>query len=394
MELKPGYKRTEVGVIPEDWRVATLDAIADRIMVGIASAATHAYRACGVPMLRNQNIKRGHIDDSDLLFLAEDYEAGFRYKRLEAGDLVTTRTGYPGITAVVPAEYEGAQSFTTLITRLDRRVVSPEYVCAFMNSDAGQQYFARSQIGGGQKNVNAGSLVDLPIAFPPTLKEQTAIAQALGDAEATFLKVRELLAKQRQVKHGTMQELLTGKRRLPRFDAAWRNVALGSVVDVQKGSPISGRDVVPGDVPVIAGGRTPAYFHNVANRKPLTITISGSGASAGYVAFHKSPIFASDCSTISESSDVAIEFVYYSLVMRQSQIYRAQTGGAQPHVHPADIAELTITIPVDRAEQSAIAAVLSDTDAEIDALEAKLAKLRQIRQGMMQELLTGRIRLA
>ena len=113
MEVKPGgYKRTEVGVIPQEWEVKPLHLLADRIMVGIASAATHAYRDRGRVMFRNQNIKRGYLDDTDLLYIDEIYEQTYRNKRLKPGDLLTARTGYPGTTSIVPAEYEGAQSFT------------------------------------------------------------------------------------------------------------------------------------------------------------------------------------------------------------------------------------------------------------------------------------------
>lgn len=125
MELKPGYKQTEVGVIPVDWDVMPLWKIAEKIMVGIASAATHAYRNKGVVMFRNQNIKPGYLDDSDVLYISEDYEDTFKNKRLKSGDLLTARTGYPGTTCIVPAQYEGAQSFTTLITRPRKGVVDP-----------------------------------------------------------------------------------------------------------------------------------------------------------------------------------------------------------------------------------------------------------------------------
>ena len=109
MEVKPGYKQTEVGVIPEDWVVKPLSAISDKIMVGIASAATHAYRTKGVPMFRNQDIKNGYLSDSDLLFIAPEYEISFKNKRLRGGDLLTMRTGYPGVTAIVPARYESVR---------------------------------------------------------------------------------------------------------------------------------------------------------------------------------------------------------------------------------------------------------------------------------------------
>lgn len=190
-----------------------------------------------------------------------------------------------------------------------------------------------------------------------------------------------------------MQELLTGKRRLPGFGGEWVMKRLGDVAEISKGQLITESTAIPGDVPVIAGGKKPAYFHNRANRTGKTITISGSGASAGYVAFYELPIFASDCSTIGEGGNYSVEFIYFVLLLNQEVIYKAQTGGAQPHIHPDDLRPLMIHVPIDYSEQAAIATILSDMDAEIVALESRLAKARQIKQGMMQELLTGRIRL-
>ena len=235
MELKVGYKQTEVGVMPEDWEVKSLHAVSERIMVGIASAATHAYRDKGVVMFRNQNIKPGHLDDSDVLYLAEDYEQAFKNKRLKGGDLLTARTGYPGTTSIVPSQYEGAQSFTTLITRPRVDLVDPTYLCIFINSASGQTYFDQNQIGGGQKNVNAGSLKHLPVALPPTMAEQQAIAEALSVADALIESLEQLLAKKRQIKQGAMQELLTGKKRLPGFAGEWAVKRLEELADIRSG---------------------------------------------------------------------------------------------------------------------------------------------------------------
>ena len=115
---------------------------------------------------------------------------------------------------------------------------------------------------------------------------------------------------------------------------------MGEITKIQKGSLITEKSVVPGPIPVIAGGQKPPYYHNTANRTGKTITVSGSGAYAGFVAFHSQPIFASDCSTISENSSFSIDFIYYYLIFNQDVIYKAQTGGAQPHIHPVDLMPL------------------------------------------------------
>ncbi|MYF57131.1 restriction endonuclease subunit S, partial [Candidatus Poribacteria bacterium] len=172
----------------------------------------------------------------------------------------------------------------------------------------------------------------------------------------------------------------------------WETKRLGEIAQIKKGSMITEKDVVLGTIPVIAGGQKPAYYHNTANRTGKTITVSASGAYAGFVALYNQPIFASDCSTISESSHYSIDFIYYYLVFNQNVIYNAQTGGAQPHCYPTDLMTMQIDLPL-LEEQRAIAAVLSDMDAEIRPLEQRRDKTIAIKQGMMQQLLTGKVRL-
>jgi type I restriction enzyme S subunit len=233
----------------------------------------------------------------------------------------------------------------------------------------------------------------LSVVLPPTTTEQESIAEALSDADALIESLEQLLAKKRHLKQGAMQELLTGKKRLPGFVGDWEDRQLGVIVEIRKGELITEEIAIPGPIPVIAGGKKPAYSHNASNRSGMTITISGSGANAGYISYYEEPIFASDCSTIGEGEHYSVKFIYFALMMNQNAIYKAQTGGAQPHIHPRDLSPLVIAIPANNEEQAAIAAVLSDMDAEIATMETKLTKGRQLKTGMMQELLTGRIRL-
>ena len=218
--IRAGYKQTAVGVIPEDWAVRSLASLADKIMVGIASAATHAYRAKGIPLFRNQNIRSGYLDDSDLLFVSPEYEVVFKNKRLRGGDLLTARTGYPGTTCEVPPLYDSAQSFTTLITRPRKSEIDSSFLCHYINSENGQKFFEQGQIGGAQKNVNAGTLRQMPIPTPHRA-EQHAIATALSDMDALLAGLDRLIAKKRDLKQAAMQQLLTGETRLPRFQGKW-----------------------------------------------------------------------------------------------------------------------------------------------------------------------------
>ncbi len=224
------------------------------------------------------------------------------------------------------------------------------------------------------------------VSFPPTKTEQTAIANALSDADGYIESLEKLIDKKQKIKQGAMQQLLKPKPH-------WVLNRLGDVVKIKKGELITNNTRVDGNIPVIAGGRSFAYHNNKANRFGKTITISASGASAGYIAFHNYPIFASDCSTIEEDKNYSIEFIFFFLQLLQEKIYKMQTGGAQPHIHPSDLNPIEIIIPNKKSEQEEIAKILSDMDSEISTLTKKLTKAKAIKQGMMQQLLTGKIRL-
>jgi len=189
-----------------EWQTLPLAALADKIMVGIASAATHAYRETGVPMLRNQNIKEGKIDDSSLLFIDPAYEAAHKNKRLRSGDVITVRTGYPGLSAVVTERYHNAQCFTSLITRPKKSLLDAKYLCAFINSEIGKRFVLGAEAGGAQKNVNAGVLEALPV-YLPELDEQKRIASCLTSLDDLITAQTQKLEALKTHKKGLMQQL-------------------------------------------------------------------------------------------------------------------------------------------------------------------------------------------
>lgn len=164
-------------------------------------------------------------------------------------------------------------------------------------------------------------------------------------------------------------------------------------IEVSKGQVITRADVRIGEIPVVAGGMEPAYYCDKYNRDGFTVTISASGANAGYVNLYKGKIFASDCSTISEAPNYDVRYIYYLLLNKQNEIYDAQTGGAQPHIHPKDIYKLPIVYTSNISEQQAIASALSDFDEHIDNLSDLIEKKKAIRDGALENLISGRTRL-
>ena len=393
MEVKPGFKKTELGVIPIEWKTYLLEEISDRISVGLATSVTKHYRSSGVPIVRNLNIKDGFFDGSDMLFITPEFANANANKAARALDVLTVRTGSNlGQTCVLPLDFDNCQTFTTLITTPKKTIADPYFLCLHMSSEFGRNEMARLQAGGGKGNLNTGELKKYRVGLPNGLPEQRAIAEALSDVDGLLGGLDRLIAKKRDLKQAAMQQLLTGQTRLPGFHGEWEMKRLGDVVQIKKGQLITSSTLKPGNIPVIAGGKQPAYFHASANRYGRTVTISASGANAGYVALYDEPIFASDCSTISESENYCLDFVFYQLLCEQQTIYKAQTGGAQPHIHAKDLNPVLFSFP-SLPEQTAIAEVLTEMDAELAALEQRREKTRALKQAMMQELLTGRTRL-
>lgn len=392
MEVTLGYRQTEVGVIPQDWGVKRLGELGEVVRGGSPRPAgdPRYFNGSYIPWLTVAaltNITEHTLEVTKTVgFLTED--GSKRSRTLYAGTLIIANSGATlGVAKILGITCCANDGIAAIV---NQRSGDTAYICHYINTQT-KRLREIVATGNGQPNLNTGLIREIATPFPP-IAEQRAIATALSDVDALLSGLDRLIAKKRDLKQAAMQQLLTGKTRLPGFKGQWEVKPLGAVVNIQKGQLITAKTLVSGDVPVIAGGKQPAYFHAVANRFGRTITISASGASAGYVAIHEGPIFASDCSTISEADGYSLDFVYYQLLLKQGLIYKAQTGGAQPHIHAKDVNPIQFSVPhVD--EQLAIAGVLRDMDAELTALEARRDKTRALKQGMMQELLTGRTRL-
>jgi type I restriction enzyme S subunit len=268
--------------------------------------------------------------------------------------------------------------------------VDTAYLCIFINSDAGQRYFEQNQIGGGQKNVNAGSLKYLPIALPSTKAEQEAIAHGLSDADALIESLEQLLAKKRHLKQGAMQELLTGKKRLPGFSGKWFVKSLGDVLSIAHGRSQHGVAVPDGIYPILATGGQIGTSNRFLFDKPSVLI--GRKGTIDRPQYMDQPFWTVDTLfyTVVHEPNCA-KFLFYRFCLIPWKQHNEASG--VPSLNARTIEQIEIAMPPDSEEQIAIAAVLSDMDAEIATLETKLTKVRQLKTGMMQELLTGRIRL-
>ena len=393
VKVSEKYKQTEVGSIPVDWDVFFLSDLLIKIAdVDHYMPKTEQY---GIPYVMTGDLKNfvSEIDFESCKKISPiDFEKLSKKVKNLKGDIILARYATVGTVSFVNVNIDFVVSYSCVTIKPNTAKLYDLYLYYYFKSSI-FKFEVKNKVNANiQDNVGIGDLNKMKIPLPANRDEQIIIANALSDADAMIASLEKLIEKKKKIKQGAMQELLSSTGSDGKLKEGWVKKKLGDVCEIRKGQLITDSTRVDGDVPVIAGGKTPAYFHNKSNRKKNTITISGSGASAGYVSFHSYPIFASDCSTIESSEKYSVEYIYYFLQLNQERIYRMQTGGAQPHIHPSDLFPLTISMP-SLELQNYISNSILDMDREITMLVEKLNKAIQIKQGMMQNLLTGKIRL-
>lgn len=189
-----------------DFHTDYMENLSEFVTVGIANSATHAYAEHGVVMLRNQNIKENHLDDTELVYIEPKFADKYKSKKLEANDILVTRTGYPGIACVVPQKYAGSQTFTTLIIRLKKETsVSSCYICHYINSSHGKKYVSGTKVGVAQQNFGAKVLAKMPVIVPP-IELQNQFATFVARIDQQKQTVQQSLEKLELMKKALMQE--------------------------------------------------------------------------------------------------------------------------------------------------------------------------------------------
>ena len=416
MEVNPGYKQTEVGVIPEDWETADLASITDPnrpISYGIVQTGPNV--AGGVRCLRVLDIEAGRINRADLITTSKRISASYKRTILVANDLVMPLRGKVGDVGMIDKDLVGFNLTRGVALIAIRPESSPRYCKQAISSSASRSRLEQSMNGSALQEIPIGMLRRFKLALPATRTEQENIAEALGDADALIESLEQLLTKKRQIKKGAMQELLTGRTRLPGFSGEWRTVRSGDLGRFQGGNgfPTKFQGATTGDYPFFKvsdmnnkGNETfMARGNNYISekvRKQLGArafpTNSIVFAKVGAAVFLERKRILAERSCLDNNmaafvlSNDAADYRFLHYVLVDTNLGDLVSTTALPSLSGSVLAAIVFRVPP-IAEQTAIATLLSDMDAEITALEAKLSKARQIKQGMMQELLTGRIRL-
>ncbi len=401
MEVASGYKQTEAGLIPEDWLEYSIGDLIEFQGGSQPDKSTFRFtpQSGYIRLIQIRDYKTNKYETYVPTHLARRF--------CDQHDIMIGRYG-PPIFQILRG-IEGAYN-VALIKAASGPEVSRNYAYHFLTQDKLFAFVEKlSQRSSGQTGVDLNELRQYPFPLPPSEAEQEAIAEALSDADALIESLEQLIAKKRHLKHGAMQELLTGRKRLPGFSDKWASVRIAEIA-----SPTSEKNIAAGKLPVLACSKhlgfvdSLGYFKNqVFSKNTSTYKIIRRGQ-IGYPSNHVeegsiglqnlydvalvSPIYV----VFSVCDGINSEFLH-KVLKQDSYRQRFKTATTSSVDRRGSLrwpafSEITINLPTIE-EQTAIATVLSDMDAEIAALEAKLAKYRQIKQGMMHNLLTGRIRL-
>ena len=419
-----GYKQTEVGVIPEDWDVVEFGSTLKEFRNGYAFS-TSGYASTGTPIITMAQIGLSGLFQFDVSKVNKwDSQQHDSLKDfwVRDGDLLIAMTDVTPdknlIGQMTVAKLDGIALLNQRVglLRLKNEIAYSGYFNFLSSLPVWKTYCKAVASLGVQANISTSDIRKAKVPLPP-IKEQTAIANALSDVDALISELEKLIAKKQAIKTATMQQLLTGRTRLPQF--ALRDDG------TPKGNKTSELGEIPedwavyrfeqnftiyagGDVPKDSFSRIktdtypyPIFANAIQGRglygytshkrsKPDSVTITARGY-LGHAEYRNEPFFPIVRLLVMEPvGTVDSRFATYAI--NELVEFPTESTGV-PQLTAPQVGKFSISAPVDVNEQTAIATILSDMDEEIQALEQRLGKTRQIKQGMMQELLTGKTRL-
>ena len=415
--VKQGYKQTGVGVIPEDWDVRKIGDFTDATAGGTPSTSHPEYWNGEILWMSSGELNNRRIHN----VIGRITELGYNNSSTH---MIPENCVLIGLAGQGKTRGTVAVNYVELCTNQSIAAIFPskEHNSEYLYQNLWSRYEELRELSsgdGGRGGLNLTIIKNFPCAFPK-LQEQNRIAEALSDVDSMISSLEKLIAKKKAVKQGAMQELLTGKKRLPGFTGEWKSMPLGEI-GIITGSGVD-KKTLPDESPITLLNYTNVYHQISIVRKDLNHRVTASIEKIKTCSVLKGDVFLTPTSETPEDialSAVASEdmedvvysyhvvrlrpnlnhngaFINYALstpLFREQAVQFAEGSGIRYVITLKKFKEMQVYLPVDKTEQNAIVSILSDMDNEIETLEQKLAKTRQIKQGMMQQLLTGKIRL-
>ncbi|SHG26182.1 type I restriction enzyme, S subunit [Salegentibacter echinorum] len=393
-----------------NYKISPLNEVCSEIIDCVNKTAPVVDYETPYKMIRTTNVKKGYIDVDTVRYVTKKtFEKWTRRAKPKRNDIVLTREAPLGEIGLLRSDDNIFLGQRLIQYRANKKVIDQHYLYyAFQDS------FMQGQIksygsGATVEHLRIGDCETIKVKYPslPTQKKIASILSAYDDLienNNQRIQLLEEMAEEiykewfvrlrfpgyqdskffnkngEEVPHGTVGALPEG----------WKEGTVGDLIEIKKGKNITKTTIKEGTVPVVAGGLQPAYYHNTSNTKSPTITVSASGANAGFVNFYYEDIWASDCSFIDTEMTDWLYFFYSTLKTRQKEVYHLQKGSAQPHVYPSDIMSLNLKYPKDNLINK-FEEMIKPFYEEISVLKNKNQVLQETRDLLLPRLISGKL---
>ncbi|EAS44212.1 restriction endonuclease subunit S [Photobacterium profundum] len=384
----------------------------------------HEYIDEGVRVIPAEAIFSDGLNPTTFNHITLEKAQDLKRYRLQKGDIVFARRGAQacGRSALVGDKEEGSIAGTGLIYLrvLKKDLVVPEYLHLAVSSAKSLAWLKTHAIGATMPNLNNSVLCSLPLNLPSYEKQVEVVngyypiikkIRVNTKLNQTLEEITQAIFKSWFVDFDPVKAKMNGEQ-LEGMDEAtaslfpeklvesefgvipegWEVKAFSDWVKITKGKNITKKTIVEGDVPVVAGGLKPAYFHNTHNVEGPAITISASGANAGFINLYYESIWASDSSYISKAATPLFFLQYVALKFNQKKIYDMQTGAAQPHIYPRDFERLMVVVPSDELCQK-LEEIFTSFFVTVSNYKQQNIELSKLRDTLLPKLLSGEIEL-
>jgi type I restriction enzyme S subunit len=413
--------KAAVNAWPDGWSTSTLSAIS-KVSIGLVTSMTPNYVERGVPLIRNSDIKENKVRQSKLIYLKPSFAEENKSRALNYRDVVTVHTGDIGTSAVVPKELDGCQGFATLNTRVNELIIDPYYLCWFFNTETFTNFVLSVCTGDGRNNLNLKDFAKSKITFPP-LPEQQKITAILSSVDEVIEKTQAQIDKLKDLKTGMMQELLTKGIGHTEFKdspvssipVGWTNTKFSVVTEkIQDGTHFSpqskdgeclyltSKNIQNGKLDLRKISYISKAEHDEIYKRCDVrfgdVLLTKDGANTGNCAMNtlRQPFsLLSSVALLRCDENICLNQYMYQYILSptfQKIIQDSMTGNAITRLTLTIIKGLNIAVPpID--EQNKIVSSLVAVDNHIDIKLAKVTMLKNTKKALMQDLLTGKVRV-
>ena len=383
-----------------EWKKVKLGEISQTIQTGPFGSQLHQsdYSVIGIPIVMPKDIIAGNIEEASIARVEQHHIDRLSRHMISYGDILYARRGDVGKCAFTKQNQEGWLCGTgCLRVTINPDMANPKFVFFQLQKQETIGWITNHAIGSTMLNLNTTILSNAPVEIP-SLRIQNRIVEILSRYDSlieNYQKQIKLLeeAAQRLYKEWFIDLRFPGHENTKIVDGlpeGWEKMKVGEISEFKRGKTITKKDIVEGHVPVVAGGLEPAYYCNKHNTASRVITISGSGANAGFTRLYYEKVWASDCSFADTNTTKWLHFVYCFLQSSKSAIDNMQKGAAQPHVYAKDINALDIMVPeaglLSRFEDFA-----STYFNKVQSLQSQLHLLTEARDRLLPKLMSGEI---